>query len=85
MRAAEREALEETGLHVQIGSLLDVMYGQEHPHGAHIILFYRGEIISGEMHAQDDVDRACFFNLDGLPPLAFSTTQRLLTALNKPD
>jgi 8-oxo-dGTP diphosphatase len=85
VRAAEREALEETGLYIQIGALLDVMYGQEHPHGAHIILFYRGEIISGEMHAQDDVDRAAFFMLDGLPPLAFSTTQRLLTALNKSD
>jgi 8-oxo-dGTP diphosphatase len=81
VRAAEREALEETGLNVQIGALLDVMYGQEHPHGAHIILFYRGEIISGEMHAQDDVDRAAFFELDSLPPLAFSTTQRLLATL----
>jgi 8-oxo-dGTP diphosphatase len=81
VQAAEREALEETGLHVQIGALLNVMFGQEHPHGAHIILFYRGEIISGEMHAQDDVDRAAFFNMDSLPPLAFSTTQRLFATL----
>jgi 8-oxo-dGTP diphosphatase len=81
VQAAEREALEETGLQVQIGALLDVMYGQEHPHGAHIILFYRGEIIAGEMRAQDDVDRAAFFELDSLPPLAFSTTQRLLATL----
>jgi 8-oxo-dGTP diphosphatase len=83
VRAAAREALEETGLRVQIGALLDVMYGQEHPGGAHIILFYQGEIISGDMHAQDDVDRAAFYNLNQLPPLAFSTTQRLLTALKK--
>lgn len=83
VKAAAREALEETGLRVQIGPLLDVMYGQEHPGGAHIILFYRGEIISGEMHAQDDVDRAAFFNFDKLPPLAFGTTQRLLDAINK--
>jgi 8-oxo-dGTP diphosphatase len=85
VKAAEREALEETGLRVQIGALLEVMYGQEHPHGAHIILFYRGEIVSGEMHAQDDVDRAAFFKLDELPPLAFNTTQRLLTTLKNSD
>jgi 8-oxo-dGTP diphosphatase len=81
--AAEREALEETGLQVHIGALLEVMYGQEHPGGAHIILFYQGEIVSGEMQAQDDVDRAAFFELDNLPPLAFDTTQRLLTGLRK--
>ncbi|MEJ2600879.1 MAG: NUDIX domain-containing protein [Anaerolineales bacterium] len=81
--AAEREALEETGLHVRIDSLLDVMYGQEHPGGAHIILFYRGEIISGEMHAHDDADRAAFFGLDKLPPLAFNTTLSLLAAIEK--
>jgi 8-oxo-dGTP diphosphatase len=85
VEAAAREALEETGLQVQIGALLDVMYGQEHPGGAHIILFYQGEIISGDMHAQDDVDRAAFYNLNQLPPLAFSTTQRLLAALKKTD
>lgn len=85
VQAAEREALEETGLHVHIGELLDVMYGQEHPHGAHIILFYRGEIITGIMHAQDDVDRVAFFMLDRLPPLAFSTTQRLLATLSELD
>ena len=81
--AAAREALEETSLRVQIGPLLDVMYGQEHPGGAHIILFYRGEIISGEIHARDDVDQAAFFNFDKLPPLAFGTTRRLLDTLNK--
>jgi 8-oxo-dGTP diphosphatase len=85
VQAAAREALEETGLRVQIGALLDVMYGQEHPGGAHIILFYQGEIISGDMHAQDDVDRAGFYQLNQLPPLAFSTTQRLLAALKNPD
>jgi 8-oxo-dGTP diphosphatase len=83
VQAAAREALEETGLRVQIGTLLDVMFGQEHPSGAHIVLFYRGEIISGEIHAQDDVDRAAFYNLNQLPPLAFSTTQRLLASLKK--
>lgn len=76
--AAERECLEETGLQVHVTGLLDVLYGQEHPRGAHIIIFYRAEIEGGELHASDDVDRASFFPRNALPPLAFSTTKKIL-------
>lgn len=76
--AARRECLEETGLQVEITGLLTVLFGQEHSRGAHIILFYRGEIVSGELQAGDDVDKAGFFPRDDLPPLAFSTTQQVL-------
>lgn len=76
--AARRECLEETGLQVEITGLLTVLFGQEHSRGAHIILFYLGEIVSGELQAGDDVDRAGFFPRDDLPPLAFSTTQQVL-------
>ncbi len=76
--AAARECLEETGVEVQINALLTVLSGQEHPRGAHIIIFYRGEIISGELSPADDVDGAEFFALDALPPLAFRTTQIVL-------
>jgi ADP-ribose pyrophosphatase YjhB (NUDIX family) len=77
-RAAERECLEETGLQVQVSRLIDVLYGQEHPRGAHIVIFYLAEIRSGTLRAEDDVDRAAFFPPDALPPLAFSTTRRIL-------
>ncbi len=76
--AARRECLEETGLQVEITELLTVLFGQEHPRGAHIILFYKGKILAGELNAGDDVDRAEFFPRDDLPPLAFSTTQQVL-------
>jgi 8-oxo-dGTP diphosphatase len=79
--AARRECLEETGLHVNISGLLTVLYGQEHSRGAHIIIFYKAEIISGELKAGDDVDRVEFFPRDDLPPLAFSTTRRVLGIL----
>jgi 8-oxo-dGTP diphosphatase len=79
--AARRECLEETGLHVNISGLLTVLYGQEHSRGAHIIIFYKAEIISGELKAGDDVDRVEFFPHDDLPPLAFSTTRRVLGIL----
>jgi ADP-ribose pyrophosphatase YjhB (NUDIX family) len=77
-RAAERECLEETGLQVGVTGLVDVLYGQEHPRGAHIILFYRAEIQSGALQPGDDVDQAAFFSRGQLPPLAFSTTQKIL-------
>lgn len=75
-----RECLEETGLHVQIDRLLDVVSGQEHPRGAHILIVYQASIVSGDLHADDDVDGAAFFDPDALPALAFSTTKRLLQA-----
>lgn len=77
-KAAERECLEETGLRVEVIELLTVLFGQEHPRGAHIIIFYKAEILSGIITAGDDVDRVAFFPRSELPPLAFSTTQRVM-------
>ncbi len=77
-RAAERECLEETGLWVHVTGLLDVLYGQEHPRGAHIVIFYRAEIESGSLRPGDDVDGVDFFSKDHLPPLAFKTTRKVL-------
>jgi ADP-ribose pyrophosphatase YjhB (NUDIX family) len=77
-KAAMRECLEETGLVVSITGLLDVLFGQEHTRGAHIVIFYKAEIVSGELIPGDDVDMVQFFARDHLPPLAFSTTQRIL-------
>lgn len=82
-RAAERECWEETGYNARVSGLLDVMYGQEHPRGAHIIIFYRGEVLDGTLQPGDDVDRAAFFSLDELPPLAFQTTQKILKSVRK--
>jgi ADP-ribose pyrophosphatase YjhB (NUDIX family) len=78
VNAAERECLEETGLLVRVSGLLDVLYGQEHPRGAHIVIFYRAEILTGSPHPGDDVDRVDFFRRDRLPPLAFDTTRKVL-------
>lgn len=78
VRAAMRECLEETGLSIRITDLLDVHSGLEHPRGAHIVIFYRGEILEGEMTARDDVDRVAFFARENLPPLAFTTTEKIL-------
>ena len=77
-RAAQRECFEETGLNVQVTDLLDVLANQEHTRGANIIIFYRAEIITGDLKPDDDVDRADFFPIHDLPPLAFSTTKQII-------
>lgn len=76
--AGKRECLEETGLNVEIGRLLDVIAGQEHPNGAHIIIVYEADIIDGELQAGDDVDDAAYFHPHNLPEIAFLTTKKIL-------
>jgi ADP-ribose pyrophosphatase YjhB (NUDIX family) len=77
-RAAERECQEETGLTVQVTDLLDVISGQEHPRGAHILIVYQATIQSGQLMPGDDADKVDFFFLDQLPPLAFRSTQKII-------
>ena len=77
-QAAARECLEETGLQVGITGLLDVIFGQEHPRGAHIVIVYRAEVLGGVLQPDDDVDQADFFNFATLPPLAFRSTHFIL-------
>jgi ADP-ribose pyrophosphatase YjhB (NUDIX family) len=77
-KAAKRECEEETGLTVRITGLEDVIYGQEHPRGANIVIVYRAEIEAGDLHAYDDADAVDFFGPDELPPLAFQATRSVL-------
>jgi ADP-ribose pyrophosphatase YjhB (NUDIX family) len=81
VEAVRRECLEETGLDVRVTGLVDVLYGQEHPRGSHLLIVYRAEIIGGALQPGDDVDHAAFFPLNALPPLAFMTTRHILSHL----
>jgi 8-oxo-dGTP diphosphatase len=87
IRTAERECLEETGLPVRVTGLLDVFHGLEHPRGAHILIVYRAELVKGDsgmippIQPGDDVDQVGFFSVESLPPLAFSTTKKILENL----
>lgn len=78
LRAIERECLEETGLHIRVTGLVDVLARQEHSRGANIVIVYRAEIVDGDMRPSDDVDAVAFFPLNDLPDLAFSTTRKIL-------
>lgn len=76
--AVVRECLEETGLEMRVIALLDLLAGQEHARGAHILIVYRGEILAGEMKPGDDADQVGFYDLNELPPLAFTNTRLVL-------
>ncbi len=78
VETARRECLEETGLLVRVTGLLDIISGREHRNGADFVIFYRAEVVDGELQAGDDADAVEWFARDDLPPLAFPSTQAIL-------
>lgn len=78
LEAAVRECLEETGLHVRISGLLDVIGGKENGRGADILILYRAEVTGGQLRPGDDAEEVDYFSRDNLPPLAFKSTRIVL-------
>ena len=78
--AVQRECLEETGLVIGQIQLLDVIFGQEHPRGASILIVYQAQIQSGELIPGDDAGQVAYFPIHQLPPLAFASTYQILDA-----
>lgn len=78
MEAARRECLEETGLLIDDFKLLEVLFSQEHPRGASILIVYRAQIRSGMLKSGDDATQAAFYEINHLPALAFASTQKIL-------
>lgn len=80
-QAAERECLEETGLVIRDTQLLDVIFSQEHPRGASILIIYQAEVQSGELTPGDDANQVAYFQIDNLPPLAFASTRQIIGSI----
>jgi mutator protein MutT len=73
--AAAREVLEEVGLTVEIGSLIG-LYSYE---GEDVALaVYVAARVSGEPHAQDDLDMVEWFDFNNLPDLAFPHDRQII-------
>jgi ADP-ribose pyrophosphatase YjhB (NUDIX family) len=83
--AAQRECREETGLDIRVDALLDILSGRAHPRGSDLLLVYRATLLGGSLHAGDDADRAAFFPVDDLPPLAFDFPVRLIQQACNPS
>lgn len=89
IRAAEREAFEETHLRVRVAGLLDVIPKTEAAEGADILIVYRAEILDGDLACGDDAADARFFAPDDLPSdLAFASARQIVArweALTRPS
>lgn len=72
--AAAREAREETGLHVEVGAVVDV-YATPGKGGASFFLAFAATVVGGTLAAADDALDAGFFGADELPELAFESTR----------
>jgi 8-oxo-dGTP diphosphatase len=75
--AAAREALEETGLRVDVGRVVDVYpSGVTGGHrGASFFLAFEAIVVGGVLAPADDALDAGFFGADDLPELAFESTR----------
>lgn len=76
-RAAARETLEETGLEVEVGRVVDVYPSPDTggSGGASFFLAFEATLVGGRLAAADDALDAAFFGPDELPELAFASTQ----------
>ncbi len=78
-RAAEREALEETGLQVRVTGLLDVFSRGQSSEGADIFIVYHAQAIGGPLGPGDDAEAVGYFGPEALPELAFESTQQIVS------
>jgi len=74
-RAAEREALEETGLEVRITGLVGLFSEPGHPV---VVAAFDSQMTGGELVPGSEVLDVDFFPLDSLPPLAFPRDRQIL-------
>ncbi|MDP9398716.1 MAG: NUDIX hydrolase [Actinomycetota bacterium] len=75
--AAARETLEETGLQVQVGAVVDVYASAVTGghRGASFFLAFEAQVVGGNLAPADDALDAGFFGPDALPELAFESTR----------
>lgn len=80
-RAAQREAREEAGLDVAIGSIFGIYHYTDDPRGAGILIVYRATSAEDAAPAAgDDASELGFFAPDLLPPISHQTHRRALEA-----
>lgn len=76
-QAARREALEETGLEVEIVRLLDVFHDVDD--GGVITIAYLSRAVGGDLRPDDDAQQARWFRRgDAMPELVFVSTRVLV-------
>lgn len=76
--AVVRETLEETGLHIAIDALIDLLHRPDADGLADIVIAYSAHVTGGTLEAHDDAEAVAWFGCDDLPPIALTTTERLI-------
>jgi ADP-ribose pyrophosphatase YjhB (NUDIX family) len=78
------EAKEETGLDVEIRSVLNVLSSFVSPKFHFLAIYLLAEVVGGELTAGDDTDEVAWFPLSGpFPELAFMEDAEILDAYSK--
>ena len=73
--AAIREVAEETGLHVTLSPVLDLLSKAGEPT---VLAVYAATSVVGTARAGDDLDELGWFPVDSLPPLAFAHDHQIV-------
>jgi ADP-ribose pyrophosphatase YjhB (NUDIX family) len=77
--AARREVLEETGLNVRVGRLLDGYFFDDDPRGNGFLLVYECHVWDGELILTPETNEAGFFTREHIPqPLAGAGHERAI-------
>jgi ADP-ribose pyrophosphatase YjhB (NUDIX family) len=81
---AVREALEETGLTIEIDRLHGAYQGAGSGTGARVVLLvYRARITGGQLRPGDDAEEAGWFEFLSLPELAFHSHKKALSEYHR--
>ena len=79
--AGARELLEETGLEVEVGDVIQVATNFHDPAKLAVGIWFEGRVVGGSLEAGDDAEEAAWFRLEDLPELAFDTDRALIDRL----
>ncbi|HIG10231.1 MAG: NUDIX domain-containing protein [bacterium] len=83
-QAAVREALEETGLEIQAGALIDLLYIPDDPRKPANLAVFLCSVVAGELCPGDDAREVAWFALDALPAdMGFDNRERILLPLHR--
>jgi 8-oxo-dGTP diphosphatase len=65
--AAQRETLEETGLEVEVGPLVDAYFSDDHPAGCGVFLVYSAVVCGGSLRETAEGSTPKYFERDAIP------------------